>query len=102
VDDLDYWNCNPFSSWGISISYGKHPKVALSPPLDHTGSKTLDRGEQILFAREFDGRQEQPSYIEISQKLTHAFGLHYVPECDAFCRFDERGDVEDVVRLRNK
>jgi len=99
VDDRDQWNCNPFSSWGISISYGKHPKVALSPPLDHTGSKTLDRGEQILFARDFDGRQDQRSYIEISQKLAHAFGLHYVPERDAFCRFDQRGDVEDVVRV---
>ena len=51
------------------------------------------------FAREFDGRQEDTSYIEISQKLAHAFGLHYVPERSAFCRFDERGDVEDVVRV---
>jgi hypothetical protein len=99
VDDLDRWSCNPFSSWEITISCGKQPKVWLSPPLDHTGSKTLDRGEQIVFAREFDGRQERPSYIEISQKLTHTFGLHYVPERDAFCRFDERGDVEDVVRV---
>ena len=99
VDDLHQWSCNPFSSWGITISYGKRPKVWLSPPLDHAGSKTLDRGEQIVFAREFDGRQEETSYIEISQKLTHAFGLHYVPERGAFCRFDERGDVEDVVRV---
>lgn len=99
VDDLDQWSCNPFSSWGITISYGKRPKVWLSPPLDHAGSKTLDRGEQIVFAREFDGRQEETSYIEISQKLAHAFGLHYVPERSAFCRFDERGDIEDVVRV---
>jgi hypothetical protein len=99
VDDLYHWNCNPFSSWGITINFGKKPKVALSRPLDHTGSNTLDRGEQILFARQFDGRQERPSYIEISQRLTHAFDLHYVPERDAFCRFDERGDVEDAVRI---
>jgi hypothetical protein len=101
VDDLDRWSCNPFSSWGVSIGPGKPPKISLSPPLDHTSSKTLDRGEQIVFARRFDGRQEHSSYIEISQKLTHAFGLHYVPERDSFCRYDERGDIEDVVRIES-
>lgn len=99
VDDLDQWSCNPFSSWGVTIGPGKRAKISLSPPLDNTSSKTLDRGEQIVFARRFDGRQEHSSYIEISQKLTHAFGLHYVPERDAFCRFDERGDIEDVVKI---
>ncbi|MBU2226638.1 MAG: hypothetical protein KJ936_03050, partial [Proteobacteria bacterium] len=99
VDDLDHWSCNPFSSWGVTIGPGKRAKISLSPPLDYTSSKTLDRGEQIVFARRFDGRQEHSSYIEISQKLTHAFGLHYVPERDAFCRFDEHGDIEDVVRI---
>ena len=100
VDDLDHWNCHPSSSWGITLSYGKRKlkKVSLSPPLDHTSSKTLDRGEQIVFTRQFDGRQEQRSYIEISQKLTHTFGLHWVPERDAYCRFDARGDVEEVAR----
>jgi hypothetical protein len=103
VDDLDHWNCHPSSSWGITLNYGKGKlkKVSLSPPLDHTGSKTLDRGEQIMFTRHFDGRQEQRSYIEISQKLTHTFGLHWVPERDAYCRFDARGDVEEVVRVAN-
>jgi hypothetical protein len=101
IDDLHHWSCNPFSSWGIAISYGKQKKVSLSPPLDHTGSKTIDRGEQIVFARQFDGRQEQRSYIEVSQKLTHAFGLHWVPEREAYCRFDDRGDVEEVVRVVN-
>jgi hypothetical protein len=102
IDDLHHWNnCNPFSSWGITISYGKRKEVSLSPPLDHTGSKTLDHGEQIVFARQFDGRQEQRSYIEVSQRLTHAFGLHWVPERGAYCRFDDRGDVEEVIRVVN-
>jgi hypothetical protein len=101
IDDLHHWSCNPFSSWGITISYGARRRVSLSPPLDHTGSKTLDSGEQIVFTRKFDGRQEQRSYIEVSQKLTHAFGLHWVPEREAYCRFDDRGDVEEVVRVVN-
>lgn len=99
TDDLDRWSCNPFSCWGITITGGNRPNVYLSPPLDHTGSKTLDRGEQIIFARRFDGRQEQQSYIEISPRLTHPFGLHYVPERSAYCRFDNRGDMEDIIRI---
>jgi hypothetical protein len=101
IDDLDHWSCNPFSSWGITMSYGKRRKVSLSPPLSHTGSTTLDRGEQIVFARQFDGRQEQRSYIEVSQQLTHVFDLHWVPEREAYCRFDDRDDVEEVVRVVN-
>ncbi|MBT8420187.1 MAG: hypothetical protein KJO08_04915, partial [Gammaproteobacteria bacterium] len=56
-------------------------------------------GEQIVFARSFDGRQEQQSYIEILQKLTHPFELHYVPEREAYCRFDDHGDIEDIIRI---
>lgn len=99
TDDLDRWSCDPFSGWGITVTGGGRSKVYLSPPLNHTGSKTLDRGEQIIFARRFDGRQEQQSYIEISPRLTHPFDLHYVPERSASCRFDKHGDVEDVIRV---
>jgi hypothetical protein len=99
TDDLDRWSCDPFSGWGITITGGGRSKVSLSPPLDHTGSTTLDRGEQIVFARRFDGRQEQQSYIEISPRLVHPFDLHYVPERSAYCRFDQHGDVEDVIRV---
>ena len=98
-EDLGNWNCTPYSGWGITISSGGRSKVFLSPPLDHTGSTTLDRGEQIVFARKFDGRQEQQSYIEISPRLTHPFDLHYVTERSAYCRFDENGEVEDVIRI---
>ncbi|MGH7183665.1 MAG: hypothetical protein ACREJN_17050 [Nitrospiraceae bacterium] len=99
TNDLDRWNCTPLSSWGITITGGRRSKVFLSPPLDHTGSTTLDRGEQIVFARSFDGRQEQKSYIEISPRLIQPFGLHYVPERSAYCRFDNQGDVENVIQI---
>jgi hypothetical protein len=99
TDDLDRWSCDPFSCWSITIAGGGRSRVFLSPPLAHTGSTTLDRGEQIVFVRRFDGRQEQQSYIEISPRLTHPFDLHYVPERSAYCRFDNHGDVEDVIRV---
>lgn len=96
TDDLDQWGCNPSSCWSIGVvTGGNRPRVFLSPPLNHSGSKTLDRGEQIIFARTFG----QQSYIEMSPRLTHPFGLHYVPEHSAYCRFDKHGDVEDVIRI---
>lgn len=99
AEDLDQWGCNPFSSWGISIRFGESSRATLSHPLEGAGAKTLADGEQIVFARSFDGRHEEPFYIEISQRLAHVFGLHYVPERGAYSRFDERGDIEDVVKV---
>ena len=102
-DDLRQWNdCRPYSSWSISWSQasgGKSARVRLSPPLGNSGSKTIDQAEQIVFARHFDGRQEEQSYIEIAQTLTHPHDLHYVHERRAYCRFDDDGDLEPVVRV---
>lgn len=98
-EDLDGWNCEPFSSWGITVSFGGGGDAYISPPLDNARSRTIEHGEQLVFARSFDGRQQDRSYIECSQRLTHSFDLHYVPERSAYCRFDSRGDVEDVMRI---
>ena len=99
TDDIGQWNgCDPLSSWSITVTGGTRPTVSLSPPLDRAGSKTLAQGEQIVFVRRFDGRQQQKLYVEISPRLTHAFNLHYVPERTAYCRFDRYGDIEDVVQ----
>lgn len=99
VEDLMAWNSTPTSSWGVNVQYSESRKVWITPPLDHTGSKTVDRGEQLIFARDFDGRSGKKWYFEILQKFTHMFGLHYVEERHAYCRLDERGDVEDVIRI---
>jgi hypothetical protein len=99
IDELDHWSCTPGSSWSISARYGKRSSIGLSAPMNFAGSKTLARGEQLVFARSFDGRQENQSYIELAQRFAQAFDLHWVPERDAFSRFDQRGDIEDVVRV---
>jgi hypothetical protein len=99
VDDLMSWNSNPTSSWGINLQFSEPCSIWITPPLDHSGSKTLDQGEQLVFLRDFDGRSGKKSYYEILQKFTHIFGLHYMEERHAYCRLDERGDVEDAIRL---
>ncbi len=47
----------------------------------------------------FSGRLEgeQVDYFEFSQKMTNVLDLHYVPHKNAFCRFDESGDIEEII-----
>ncbi|HEY6349511.1 MAG TPA: hypothetical protein VI636_08895 [Candidatus Angelobacter sp.] len=97
--DLMEWNFNAADSWGICTTYSKPPVVSISPPLDHTGSKTIDKGEQLVFARSFEGRLGEKGYFEALQRFIHVFGLHFLEDRNAYCRLDEHGDVEEMIRI---
>lgn len=99
IEDLLSWNCNAYSSWGIEIGHSTPPSVSISPPLNGTGSNTLDHGEQLVFARSFEGRIEEKHYCEILQKLVHVLNIHFLPERNAYCRLDRHGDIEDVIKI---
>ncbi len=99
VDDLMSWNCDASSSWSIDVRFSDPRSVWISPPLNHTGSKTLAQGEQLVFAHHFEGRTGKKSHYEILQKFTHVFDLHFMEERHAYCRLDARGDLEDVIRV---
>ena len=99
IDDLLSWDFNATSSWGISYTFSEPPEVSISPPLDNTRSKTLHQGEQLVFARFFEGRMGNKNYFEVLQKLVHIFDLHFLPERNAYCRLDKHGDIEDVIRI---
>jgi len=99
TDDLMSWNGSADSSWGIDARFSQPPSVWISPPLDHTGSDTLNRGEQLVFLRYFEGRPGKKSYYEILQKFTQVFDLHFIDVRNAYCRLDKHGDLEDVIRI---
>jgi hypothetical protein len=86
------------ASWYIEhVSGGVRPnRVYLASPMDNEAS-TLKGGEKLAFRRSWAGAKVPPP--EISQKLVHALDLHFVDERQAFCRIDEAGDIEDVIRL---
>jgi len=63
------------------------------------GSATIAKGEQVIFARDFEGHHDQRHYFELSQKIAQLIGLHHVPSRQSYCRLDEDGDVEEVVRI---
>lgn len=86
-------------SWAIQKSFGggEGHRVYLEAPL--RSLKSLAGGEKLVFHRSFDGVHKGESPIELSQKLVHALGLYFVPERNAYCRLDDRGDIEDVIRV---
>src|SRR5437879_2342024 len=75
IEDLMGWNHNPHSSWGIMVQYPE-VVVSIAPPLDSSGTQTLDGGEQLVFGRSFEGRVGDEGYYEVLQKFTHVFRLH--------------------------
>jgi hypothetical protein len=90
----------PDAAWAIEHSWGggEPARVYLSPPL--AGRKTLKDGEKLYFSRSFAGSRRRS--IEISQKLVHALGLHFIEERNAYCRLDDDGDLEDVISITEK
>ena len=51
TDDLQLWNNNPYNTWSLVVSA---KDAWIEAPLESSGSKTLSKGEQIIFARSFE------------------------------------------------
>lgn len=78
---------------------GQGHRMYLEPPLSSCGSKSFEGGEKLIYRRSFDGVQQGPTPIELSQKLVHALDLYFVPERNSYCRLDHRGEIEDVIKI---
>lgn len=102
-DDLQHCHVDTSSSWMIEhVSGGGKPdRMYLADPLRSTRRSTLRDGEKLIFIRPFYGMKGHTAPIEISQKLVHALNLHYLDDRSAYCRLDERGDIEDIIRIIN-
>ena len=99
--DIDGGHILPSHSWTINtvIEEGKDHRINLSPPISQHSCHSLDGGEKLVFVRSFDEVREYEPPIELSQKLIHALDLHYLDERNAYCRLDERGDMENVITV---
>ena len=99
-DALTRWD-DPLESWSCGLVYGgrEGARVEYSTPLSRIQPDPLKSRERLVFSRSFDGRKEDKEYYEIAQSLSHAHGLHWTPERQAWCRLDDNGDVEEVIRL---
>lgn len=97
-DDLLNWSGNPYSSWGRTYSFSPR-RAWITSPLHGFPSRTIARGEQLVFARDFEGYPARGHYIELLQRLVHVFGLHYLDSHNAYCRLDRHGDLEEVANV---
>lgn len=87
--------------WAIQRVWGggQGHRMYLEPPLSSWGSKSFEGGEKLIYWRSFTGVQQGLTPIELSQKLVHALDLYFVPERNAYCRLDRRGEIEDVIKI---
>jgi len=99
--ELDGLDILQDSSWVIQKSYGggSGHRVHLEAPLESSGSGLLSGGEILVHRRSLHGVKTHARSIEISQKLVHSLDLYFLPERNAYCRLDSRGDIEDVIRI---
>lgn len=90
-------------TWSIQRVWGggEGHRIYLEAPLESTAPKSLAGGEKLIFRRSFNGVNGHQSSIELSQKLIHSLDLHFLPERQAYCRLDARGDIEDVIRVHH-
>ena len=102
-EDLLSMCISPSDSWCIQRSHrdGTGHQVYLEPPLASSGCHSLAGGEKLIFLRPFEGIKSVKTQVEISQKLVHALGLHFVEEQRAYCRLDNKGDIQDIVKLHH-
>ncbi len=55
--------------------------------------------DRVVEHRTFEGMTGRKDYYDIRQELLWAHGLHWVRENKAWCRLDDNGDVEDVIKI---
>jgi hypothetical protein len=99
AESLLSWGFNASSSWSISTTLSEPPSVSISKPLEDFRGKCFKNAEQFVFARFFEGHLGDKSYFEILQKFLHISDLHLIAERNSYCRLDERGDVEECIRI---
>lgn len=102
-EDLMRWNVNPYTSIASYVSAGGREGMWVERGLNGTGSKALDGAVQLIFGRTFEGWSGPgKNYYEVHQEYTHVSDIHWRPEKRAYCRFDERGDLEPVVSVTSR
>lgn len=99
--DLLKWGGGLPSSHIAGYVYGnRKPDVWIERSSSEHGSKSLKKGRDLVFRREFEGWSgKDASYFELWQEFSHLAGIHWRPEHRAYCRYDNNGDLDQVVSV---
>ncbi len=99
-DDLLHWSGTPYTPIVSYVYGGGRDDVWLERNTDYPASMELKGATQLVFGRTFEGWSgSDRTYFEVNQEYTHVTGIHWRPEHRAYCRFDENGDLEQVVSV---
>lgn len=97
------WGGTPFRSIASYVSGGGRDDIWLERHQDQRPMMKLQKSMPLVFARTFEGWKGQgQNYFEINQEFTHVSGIHWLPEERAYCRYDERGDLEHVISITER
>ena len=101
-EDLLSWNGDAFSSSAYYTWGGGRDDVWIERQWDSWDSRTLDGSRRLVFGRTFEGLKENEAvYYEVSQEYSHLADIHWRPELQAYCRFDEHGEFKPAVLVTN-
>lgn len=100
---LQYACLDASNHWRLEhVSGGGEPdRMYLASPIDTFGCKGLEDGQQLVFRRFFTDVDKGPPRTELSQPLIQALDVYWLDEQNAYCRLNEDGDVEPIIRLRD-
>lgn len=100
VKDLLGWSFVVSSSgYGYYSSYHNGQREPyLDDPMDSTGTDILNGSTPIFFLRIFEGHNPS-SILEINQRICHVLGIFWLEDRNAFCKFNEMGDYEDIATM---
>lgn len=63
---------------------------------EQSSGSPLSGGQQLVYSRRMHGRD---GYVEIDQRLVQALDLHWLEERSAYCRINEKGDIESIIKI---
>ena len=87
------WNTTLFSQRALT-------RFRFEPYEPDWGTEALSGGAPLVYGRCFEGLNDQEgTYWEVAQTYVHHLDIHWQDERRAYCRFDRRGDWDDVVSV---
>ena len=99
-EDLLKWNGNAFTvRAGYSHSNYEEPKVKLDVSGADYFNKSFKNSEQLVFARDSGGISEQIYQYEILQEFLHASDVYWSSNHNAYCCYDELGDLVPTISI---
>ena len=98
------WSCNPFHQSAATVDTVMQGGDVRFDPAEHDwGTDSLVGGFPLVYGRTWEGMDEpERQYLEIAQTYAHQLKIHWRSQRSAHCRFDRRGNWEDVVSITEK